>query len=173
MKDLFGLPLRVSRYAGVKRSAEFSECGRYRWWLRRQWPDGNGVVCFVMLNPSTATHEIDDPTIRRCMGFARAWGYRTLSIRNLFAYRSTDPKGLLTVDDPVGMPRNNLELMAACTADRVIAAWGSKVPFDRVANVMEFLADADLHCLGTTKDGSPRHPLYVRNDVTPVRWERL
>jgi hypothetical protein len=91
-------------FDGVERSAAVSRCGRCRWWLRRTDPRGGSgrVVAFLMLNPSTADAQRDDPTIRRCLGFARAWGYSVLEVRNLFAWRATDPRELLTAADPVG-----------------------------------------------------------------------
>ncbi len=171
MNDLFGNPLPQSRYAGLQRTAEFSRCGRYRFTLGREWPDGEGTICFIMLNPSTATHEVDDPTIRRTMGFARRENFQWLIIRNLFAWRSTDPKGLLAIDDPVGRPRNDLEMMASMTADKVVVAWGGKVPFNRDGEVLAMLKaygpgseGTPLYCLGRTKSGAPRHPLYVKAD---------
>src|SRR5678809_1192361 len=129
----------------VQRSAEISECGRYRWWLRRAWqlpwnpnvagpPKSNGVCCFVMLNPSTADGMQDDPTIRRCMGFCRSWGYDTLSVRNLFPWRATDPKELVKAErnaDIFGGHRGASELLAACTGNLLVAAWGAGVPFGR------------------------------------------
>ncbi len=151
----------------MKRSAELSPCGRYRWWLRREWPGGNGqVVCFMMLNPSTADAEIDDPTIRRCIQFAKDWGYSTLSVRNLFAYRATDPKALLHAADPVGGSRGTCELLTGCTAHLTVAAWGASVPLARDTAVLTLIAQRfpgkELWCLGRTKAGKPRHPLYVR-----------
>lgn len=156
----------VDRYEGLTRSAELSACGRYRWWLRRSWKHrGDGrVVCFVMLNPSTADAQMDDPTIRRCMGFARLWGFGALSVRNLFALRATDPKKLQAADDPTGGHRGDIELRCAGTAHVVVAAWGAKVPFGRDREALEMLRGAALYCLGTTKQGHPRHPLYVRGD---------
>lgn len=163
----------------VDRSAEISECGRYRWWLRRSWKMwdqgmpvvGKGVCCFVMLNPSTADAMQDDPTIRRCIGFARSWGYDTLSVRNLFAYRATDPKELLSAHDPVGT-RNDGELMAGATAHRLVAAWGAGVPFGRDKQVLAMFAKhwsaVPIYCLGKTKHGHPRHPLYVKADTQPM-----
>src|SRR6185437_4878200 len=99
MPDLFG----YSHYERLRRSASISECGRYRYWLRRSWGHGgNGkTVSFIMLNPSMADAEQDDPTLRRCMGFAQGWGFSTLSVHNLFALRATDTKELLTANDPV------------------------------------------------------------------------
>src|SRR5438045_3510538 len=96
--------LTAETYHGLRRAAAISACGRYRWWLRRSWHQGgNGrVLCFIMLNPSTADARTDDPTIRRCMGFARSWGFSTLDVRNLFAWRATEPTELLRTDDPIG-----------------------------------------------------------------------
>ena len=94
------------RWAGIARGAHFSRCGRYRYALRRTFPAGQGTVLFVGLNPSTADAHVDDPTIRRCMGFAAAWGHRELWVANLFALRSPYPDALLGADDPVG-PRND------------------------------------------------------------------
>lgn len=169
MSDLFG----YSHYESLSRSAEVSECGRYRWWLRRSWKTGGDgkVVCFVMLNPSTADALVDDPTIRRCMGFVRAWGYSTLSVRNLFALRATDPADLLKANEPTGGPRGDLEISAACTADLVIAAWGASVPFGREKEALSLLSAKPLYCLGKTKQGKPRHPLYVRGDAQPVLFQ--
>lgn len=164
------------------RSAEISECGRYRWWLRRSWQiwesgehvTGKGVCCFVMLNPSTADGEQDDPTIRRCIGFARSWGYDTLSVRNLFPWRATDPRELFKAETVTGGHRGDTELLAAATADMLVAAWGSSVPFGRDKQALEMFSEhfaaVPIYCLGKTKNGNPRHPLYVRADAKPVSF---
>lgn len=152
---------------GPVRTAEISPCGRYRWWLKRRWEcDGNGrTVCFVMLNPSTADATTDDPTVRRCMGFARRWGFTELVIRNLFPLRATDPNVLLTADCPTGGIRGEQEFREAAYANVTVAAWGAKVPFARDRHVIADLTPrTPLYCLGTTKEGHPRHPLYVRAD---------
>lgn len=164
----------------IERSAEISECGRYRWWLRRSWQiwdahrghiPGKGVCCFVMLNPSTADGTQDDPTIRRCIGFASSWGYDTLSVRNLFPWRATDPKELFHASTVTGGHRGDVELLAACTADMVVAAWGAGVPFGRDVEALRMFRGAfpgvPIYCLGTTKFGKPRHPLYVKADTQP------
>jgi hypothetical protein len=163
--DLFG----YSRYERLARSAEVSECGRYRYWLRRSWRHGgNGkVVCFLMLNPSTADALADDPTVRRCMAFCQAWGYSVLSVHNLFALRATDPAELLAAPDPVG-PLGDAHVCAAATADLLVCAWGAKVPFGRDWRALELLAGRDLHCLGLTREGHPRHPLFSKGDLLPV-----
>jgi hypothetical protein len=166
MPDLFG----YSRYEGLQRSAGLSDCGRYRYWLRRWWQHGGGdgkVVCFLMLNPSTADSSVDDPTIRRCLGFVRSWGHSVLSVRNLFALRATNPAELRKAADPVG-PQGDAALLTAKTADLVIAAWGAGVPFGRDRRALELLAGKPLYCLGLTKHGHPRHPLYVPASAVPV-----
>jgi len=165
MPDLF----RGDVYAGLIRSAGLSECGRYRYWLRRSWRQGgNGkTLCWVMLNPSTADGLEDDPTIRRCMAFTRGWGYSVLTVRNLFALRAIDPAELRHADDPIG-PDGDAELLAARAADLVIVAWGASVPFCRDRRALELLAGVPLYCLGPTKAGQPRHPLYVRGNVQPI-----
>ena len=151
---------------GVGRSAAVSRCGRYRWWLRRAVPGGSGrAVCFLMLNPSRADATVDDPTIRRCLGFARRWGYSVLEVRNLFCWRSSDPRSLLTAADPAGGVRGDRELAAAADADLVGAAWGGWVPFERDRAALALLGGRPLMCLGRTKGGGPRHPLYVRGEA--------
>jgi len=166
MPDSQGVLFKYDRVERLSRMAEISECGRYRWWLRRSWTHGGDgrVVCFVMLNPSTADALIDDPTVRRCMDFARRWGFTALSVRNLFAFRATEPKELSSVDDPTGGHRGDVELWMAGTAHLTVAAWGAKVPFRRDREALEMFKDITLYCLGTTKNGHPRHPLYVRKD---------
>lgn len=153
----------------MERSAEISECGKYRWWLRRVLNgDNERCVCFVMLNPSTADAEIDDPTIRRCMGYASDWGYSILEVRNLFPWRATDKRELLKADNPCGDPRGLTELGNAHKAELIIAAWGTWVPFHRDWT-MKYLYSRGrpIYCLRTTKNGAPVHPLYQSRNLTP------
>jgi hypothetical protein len=146
----------------IRKSAELSPCGRYRWWLHRSGLGGHGVVCFLMLNPSTADAEQDDPTIRRCIGFARAWGYDVLSVRNLFPLRATEPRVLRTTEiDPTGGARGLVEALVGATAHRLVLAWGAHVPFGRDRLILSHLHGVPLWCLGITRRGNPRHPLYV------------
>jgi hypothetical protein len=141
-------------------TADISRCGRYRYSLTRVWNLGLPTVVFIGLNPSTADATADDPTIRRCMGFARAWRFGGLIVVNLFAYRATDPRILRSVDDPIGS-RNNGTIQAHClSAQRIVAAWGIHGSLaDRAQHVLRFLHQP--YCLGVTKRGSPRHPLYL------------
>lgn len=148
------------------RRAAFSRCGTYRYALWRRWDDARPDALFVALNPSTADHRQDDPTIRRCIGFARDWGYGGLIVANLFAFRTPLPAVLRQAPAPVG-PRNDrwLERLAG-EAGLVVAAWGAHGELaDRAAAVAPRLGVC--HCLGLTAGGAPRHPLYVRKD-TPL-----
>src|SRR5438034_1141192 len=109
----------------MTRSAVFSQCRQYRYVLRRRWHDKLPSVLFVALNPSTADEISDDATIRRCIGFARDWGFGALWMANLFAFRSTDPTALLKVRDPVG-PRNDWWLARlSLETTLTVAAWGA------------------------------------------------
>jgi hypothetical protein len=159
-------------------SAVISECGRYRYRLDRTWDepmDGKaGYVAWVMLNPSTADAELDDPTIRRCIAFTRSWGYSALSVVNLFALRATDPTQLRVSTDPVG-PENNAHLIEVTAGSQLtVAAWGSSWPgplADYVRRVgAELRQPGDVRCLGRTGQGDPRHPLYVKGTTELVTW---
>lgn len=152
--------------------AVFSACRTWRYTLRRTWdPNRNRTLNVIGLNPSVASEEIDDPTSRRCIGFAKAWGYGQLVMTNLFAYRSTDPAGLLSAADPIG-PDNDVHLYEqARRASGVLVAWGAHPSaVERAIDVLELLnaPGIALTCLGTTNGGAPRHPLYVRADVRPA-----
>ncbi len=153
------------------RTATISECSRYRYNLRRAWQDGNRFVCFIMLNPSTADAEIDDPTIRRCIGFGKSWGFDALEVVNLFGWRETEPKFLITPSDPIG-PENDAAIIEASNrSELVVCAWGSHaLALWRSSHISEILKARPLHCLGTTKNGSPKHPLYISGAQQPVIW---
>lgn len=164
-----GLPatLKRSEEGGKCASAEFSACRQYRYELRRTWQAARPAVMFVGLNPSTADELRDDPTVRRCIGFARSWGFGSIVLVNLFAYRSTDPVQLAQVTDPIG-PDNDNWIKCACEyVELIVAAWGVHGSLNsRDEAVLSWLPPA--HCLGTTKAGAPRHPLYLAAD-TPLR----
>ena len=153
----------------VARDAALSDHDVYRWWLTRRWSPGGRVACFVMLNPSTADAERDDPTTRRCIGFARSWGCHALAVVNLYAYRAADPKVLDTLDEQVavGWENRGHVLAHAHAAERIVAAWGAtgtvRQQRERNARGRDLLSvlDRPILCLGRTAGGSPRHPLYV------------
>jgi hypothetical protein len=139
--------------------------GVYRYSLWRRVCASSSRVLFIMFNPSTADEAKDDPTIRRCAAFARGWGYGRLEVCNLFAYRATDPRTLRRIVDPVGPLNDAMIARAAKRADTVVVAWGVEGARSRRADVvMGLLRSSTVYCVGTTRDGFPRHPLYVRGD---------
>lgn len=155
-----------------ERDAQISPCGAYRYTLTRRW--GSGAVCnFILLNPSTADAEVDDPTAARCSTRARKWGFGALVITNLFAYRSTDPKALKHVADPIG-PENDAALLnAARGAARVVCGWGAGGPLlGRSRAVAGMLCEAgmELWALRILPSGEPEHPLYLPYSLEPVRF---
>lgn len=142
--------------------AVFDPSRRYRYRLWRRWADGGEVVAFVMLNPSTADARRDDPTIRRCGGFARAWGFAAMTVVNLFALRATDPARLRRARDPVGRDNDRHILAAAGGCDALVLAWGNAGALGgRDRAVLALLAGVRTDCLGLTGAGQPRHPLYL------------
>lgn len=151
----------------MERGATFSHCRAYRYRLWRTWDEDGPTLNVIGLNPSTADEQADDPTIRRCIRFAQDWGYGSLLMTNLFAYRSTDPKGLLSVADPIG-PENDAHLTRAAYGG-VLAAWGAHpLAHERGRHVLSMLNWREVECLGTTKNGSPKHPLYIAANTVPV-----
>ena len=155
--------------------AVISPCGRYRYTLERELdPALPLAVLFVMLNPSTADATKPDPTITRCMGFARRWGYGRLLVGNLYAYRDKDPRALRTAADPVG-PHNDDHLAAmAERATAVVCAWGATGGAQRKLVVRSRLSNGGartLYHLGLTLAGQPRHPLYVAGNTPLTGWQ--
>lgn len=150
----------------METSATFSTCGMYRYALRRRWSPGPSIM-FVMLNPSTADAHQDDPTIRRCIGFAQLWGYGCLVGGNLFAFRATFPQKLKRCAEPIG-PENDHWLTAlASEADTLVAAWGNHGRLlGRSLEVSAMLPD--LMCLGLTQRGEPKRPLYAPKSARVV-----
>jgi len=151
----------------------FSEDRRYRYLLTRWWGDAPEAMTWIMLNPSTADADADDPTIKRCARFARREGCGSMRVVNLFAYRATDPHELAALSDPVG-PENDRYISEHAQAHLVVAAWGAHpMAAERAREVSGRLtaAGVQLLCLGVTKDGHPRHPLYCRADAPLIPWE--
>jgi hypothetical protein len=143
-------------------SAVFDRHGRYRYQLKRRWAGGGRAIAFVMLNPSTADAERDDPTIRRCGGFARAWGFSAMTVVNLFALRTTDPARLRRARDPIGPGNDEHIAAAASSCDALVLAWGAHGALGgRDHDVLALLHGCRPACLGVTRSGQPRHPLYL------------
>lgn len=152
--------------AGMEFGAVFDASDRYRYSLWRAWSNDSPRIVFVLLNPSTADEQRNDPTIRRCIGFSRAWNYGSVEVVNLFAYRATDFRELFKVSDPVGEENNRFLMQAVERCSTVVVGWGTRgTLFGRDRQAMSLLAGRkDVYCLGITKDGLPRHPLYVKGD---------
>jgi hypothetical protein len=151
------------------------DTGTHRYRLDRTWHPTLGKMAWVMLNPSTATADLDDPTIARCTAFAKAWGYGGLTVVNVFAYRATDPAELAALSMGVAVGDfNDLHIHEVIAeAAMIVVAWGTKVPKPlrpRVADLCRVIGDRPVHALITNADGSPRHPLYVKGDTIPQRW---
>ncbi len=152
--------------------AVFSNDGLYRYLLSRSWGAGGRVV-FAMLNPSTADEMRDDPTVAKCGRYARAWGYGSLTVVNLFAWRSTNPHVLPKLDDPIG-PANDTAIADAVTgSDLVVCAWGVHGGLrDRDREVLALIRGMGVtpHCLRVTKYGYAEHPLYLPGNLTPAPY---
>lgn len=153
-------------------SATFSTCRRYRYTLHRTWDASKPLAVFCGLNPSTADETFDDPTITREVGYAKDWGYGRYVKVNAYAFRSTDPKGLWTAEDPCGTDNLGIILEWAKRADLFVAAWGVNI---RPAQAWTLrlaldMAHVKVHALKLTKDGFPSHPLYLPKTLKPFVW---
>jgi len=156
----------------MKKEAILDPTGTYRYLLARQWRESSkGPLLFIMLNPSTADADVDDPTIRRCINFAIKWGYGRIEVVNIFALRSTDPAKLHDAVDPIGPENKRFILEAAARAGKIVAAWGVHGEIhDRGLRVLELLKEYNIYCLGVTKHQRPKHPLYLKKDLSPVMF---
>lgn len=161
--------------ANVKRDAYIE--GKYRYWLTRVWDDQLPRMMWILLNPSIADNRTDDPTVKKCMGFAKGLGYGSIEIVNLFAYIATEPKELLDIINnnkkiegckeltgkkaAIG-PYNDQHIKtAAQRAEVIILGWGNNAsPFKRCKDVIELLPDKELKCIEINRSGQPKHPLY-------------
>ena len=153
--------------------AVYSDCEAYRYTLTRVWDAAGEKAVFVMLNPSTATETQNDPTVERCERRARALGFGAFRVTNIFAYRATDPKVMRAVPDPIGPDNDAAIADGAAWADGIICAWGSHgAHLDRGHQVEVMLRGAgyELHHLGLTLSGSPKHPLYIGYGMQPQLW---
>ena len=149
----------------------FSDDRLHRYFLERIFQEGSRTLNFCMLNPSTADEIQNDPTVRRCIGYAQDWGYDRLIVTNIFAYRSTNPKGLREIENPAGDENNYYIEEAAKESEQVICAWGNHGEYlDRGSEVSELLKPYSPHHLGLTKCGQPKHPLYLAKKLLPIKW---
>ena len=149
------------------KGAQFSDDRRYRYALWRTWSEGDGHVLFIGLNPSTADETQDDPTIRRCIGFAKQWGFGGLYMLNIFAYRATKVQDLKKADDPIGPENIHYLDMYFDRAGCNVACWGSQGIYrNQGIAVVNRFGRENLFCFGLTKNGQPKHPLYLPKTAT-------
>lgn len=153
--------------------AKFSDCERYRYFLSEIWDRQRPLVMFLMMNPSVAGHEYADPTLIKTGKYARAWGYGGQLVANVHAYRVTDSKRLIEIEDPVG-PKNNAALLhMARNAEIIVLAYGlpPKPLRPRAAAVVDMLrGNFPLKYLQLTRNGTPRHPLYLNSGLLPLEF---
>lgn len=157
----------------MKSSAVISECQRYRYSLTRQWDESGSTLGFVMLNPSTADGEQDDPTIRKCIGFAQRLGFGAIRVVNLFAYRATDPQNLKAAGYLVGEENDAHIERAAREVGALICAWGSNAKnLSRPLEVMRLIKVMGIQpkALKINSGGIPAHPLMLPYTCQPTTF---
>ncbi len=156
----------MKRLKEREKGAVISDCEQYRYALWRIWDRSKPCVLFIGLNPSIADDKIDDPTLIRCMGFAKDWGFDGAVIGNLFAYRATDPRELPKAEDPIGPENDQWLRKLAKDATLILAAWGNHgTLMNRSTYVKSLLPE--LHCLKLNGSGEPAHPLYLKKTLKP------
>ncbi len=151
--------------------AIISDCKKYRYQLWRIWDSSKPFVLFIMHNPSTADGTDDDPTIRRCINFAKSWGYGGIYVGNLFPYRATDPKELIGLTPLVLTPFNNImhigNMIIKCKLH--VLAYGNPI----IKAATPIISDERWHCLKVTKFGNPCHPLYLKHTLQPIPFTSI
>ena len=151
----------------MEKKANISKDKIYRYTLSRTWDSTKPTVLFIGLNLSIADENIDDPTITRCINFAKDWGYGTLLMANLFAFRSTYPKEIYLIDDPIGKDNDHYILECVKQSNLIIACWGNNGTYmDREKIIKELVPN--LYCLQKNKNGTPHHPLRLPRDINPI-----
>lgn len=152
----------------MKKTAKISECNNYRYDLFRVWDETKPYLMFIGLNPSTADHEMDDPTIKKCIGFAEKLNFGGICMCNLFAFRATNPNDMMSSQSPIGIDNDLYVTMHAEKAGMVIAAWGNTGYYlHRDKEVLALLSNVDVFALNINKSGQPQHPLYICSDSEP------
>ena len=154
----------------MKKDAVLSEDRVYRYMLSRVWDETKATVLFIGLNPSTADEVQDDPTVKRCINFAKSWGYGGVVMANLFAYRTSRPIELKSAKDPIGKDNDKWLKKLAKESDIVICAWGNHGHFQNRGNTVKAMLDK-LYYLSLNQSGEPAHPLYLKSTLYPKKFE--
>lgn len=148
--------------------AQFSRCRTFRYalWRRWDWQGYQNQLMFIGLNPSTADETQDDPTVRRCIRFAKDWGYSGLIMMNAYGFRATDPKVMAVASDPVGPGNDRAFRTQRSQVGKIVAAWGNHCSEERAQRICKVI-NRPIHCLATNKSGQPKHPLYIAAKTRP------
>ena len=155
----------------MKTDATLSEDRRYRYVLSRIWDESKPTVMIIGLNPSTADETENDPTIERCISFARSWEYGGIYMLNLFAFRATKPKDMFDAENPIGRDNDQYIKKYSKICDKVVCAWGNDGSYKNRSR--EILAMIDnIYYLKLNKTGEPAHPLYLKGDLKPIKFEK-
>jgi len=153
----------------LKNTAHLSKCRRYRYALWRSWQLDKPIVMFIGLNPSTADENANDPTLTRCISYAKSWGFGGIIMTNLFAYRATDPKDMKQARDPIGKRNNYWLKRLAKESELVVAAWGNHGQFLQRSKAIKKMISG-LYYLKLNQCGEPAHPLYQKLDLKPRKY---
>jgi hypothetical protein len=154
----------------LENDAVISDCGKYRYMLRRTWDHARPRLLYIMLNPSTADAKKDDATIRSCVRLASGLGYGSMEVVNVFGYRATKPTELLTVAEPCGLQNEDHVRRALGRCDIPVCAWGAWPPAQEASIYIRNAIRAErpaAFCFGKTASGAPKHPLYIKSG-TPL-----
>ena len=171
MNEMVDIPTKA-----IHTVAHFSDCKNYRYNLIRTFANGEGIINFIMLNPSTANEEFNDPTVARCEQRALDYGFKQMIVTNIFAFRATDPKEMQQADDPLGMLNDFTIIQEAKKSHKVICAWGEIGKFmhrsDRIRQLLR-MNHIDVHALKINKSGEPAHPLYLSFKLEPTVYHLM
>ena len=169
-------PFALTPPAGALRSwASFSECGRYRYELGREWNSEKACVCWILLNPSTADALVDDQTTKKIRRFSESWGYGSFVLGNAYAWRATDPRALPRDRSMAVGPENDERIVGlASLSMMVVLGWGNNITPARAREVLELLRGYRTpSALRVSKFGTPAHPLYLRESLEPRPLDEL
>jgi hypothetical protein len=157
----------------TRKTALFSDCQKYRFHLSREWDVIKPSICWILLNPSTADENVLDNTLTRCLDYSVQWGFGSMHITNIFAFRATDPKNMMAAKDPVGPDNDGYLTLIPRMCELTVAGWGNGgLYLERWKEIEKLttMRDIKLKCLRKTKSGQPSHPLYLPKDLELIDW---
>jgi len=153
----------------LKTDAILSEDRKYRYLLSRIWDESKSTVMIIGLNPSTADETENDPTIERCISFAKSWGYGGVYMLNLFGFRATQSKDMFNAEEPIGIDNDEYIKKYSKICDKVVCAWGNDGNYkNRSQEILAIIKNS--YYLKLNKTGEPAHPLYLKADLVPIKF---